>query len=250
MGCGKAFYHWSIIACIKAMNLRWINMRQHTPTERQMCVHACTACTYTPCVCSTFPAYYLCERMAESRGFFPLPASLSLFLRMCVCCISMPPHAHTRLLSPHLPSLVPPLSWYIPSSLFRPPCLSARWGSQKEHLANTDVVLLFSLSHTPSLAPHSPPPLPPPVDSLFREALTRMANKAFSGRRKEEEEEEEEVPPTTTTTTHSLPSSLPSLLSSPFTRQEVLFRPGAACTCPSEPVTPHFFFFFSLSAHI
>lgn len=116
-------------------------------------------------------------------------------------------HTHTLLLTQFF-SLLPsfPVSCFLlPYSFlcispFHSPCLSARWESQKEHLANTDVVLLISLSHHPLR--------PPPVDSLFKEALARMANKAFSSRRKEEEEEE--VYPTTFTTTHSLHPSPPS----------------------------------------
>ena len=196
--------------------------------------------------------------MAGSRGFFPLPASLSLF-SACVCVSTcLPTHTLSLTLSlssSPLPYLYPPFSRYITSSLFRLPCLSARWGSQKEHLANTDVVS-FSLSHRSLpllllflLLPPSSPSLTPFTERRLQEWQTRLFQQwEEGGRGGGGGKGGGGAPPHQLHLHHSLPSSLPSLLSSPFTRQEVLFRRGAACTCPSEPVTPHFF--LSLSKHI
>lgn len=84
MDCGKAFYHWSIIACIKGMNLCWINKRQHTPTERQMCVPAST-CTHI----YTSSLQRLSCRLSLWKnggiyGSFPPP------------CLPLPPPTHTH----------------------------------------------------------------------------------------------------------------------------------------------------------
>ena len=193
MGCGKAFYHWSIIACIKAMNLHWINMRQNTPTDK--------------CVCSTFPADYLCERMAGSRGFFPLPASLSLF-SACVCVSTcLPTHTLSLLLSLFL--LHPfPISIHLSLGISLPLFFAFHaWVQGEDHKRNTWQTRMWYPSHchtAPSLSSSSSSssPLPPPRWPPLQRGACKNGKQGFfsSGRKEEEEEEEEkeeeeEVPP-------------------------------------------------------
>lgn len=201
MGCGKAFYHRSIIACIKAMNL---NKYKGAHTHSETNVRARRHMRELELAHLLFGASFLQNILGEKLGgggkggVLRLPAF------------------------PTVSALFPPFL-LLPPPILLPLCLLRfalhAWVQGEKHKRNTWQTRMwssFSHCHT-TLLPVLPPSLPPSlIDSPFTVALARMANKAFSKRRKEEEEE---VCPHH----HLLHLSLPSSLS-----QLAFHTPGSA----------------------
>lgn len=80
---------------------------------------------------------------------------------------------------------------------------------------------------TPPCSESSPPSTLTPLSE--RHSQERQTRLSGTGERRKKKRKKRR-----TSTSHSLHPSP----SSPFTRQEVLFRPGAACARPSQPVVP------------
>lgn len=202
MGCGKAFYHWSIIASIKVMNLNkyeGAHTLNKTNVRARWHMHAHThSSLHTSCAAAPFLQIIFVKEWKFLRlSLFRLPAFPTLSALFPCFAISF----HVQYSFLHVFSV----------SLSMPECkVRSTKGTPGTRMWSS-----FSNCHT-TLLPLLPLSLlPSPVDSLFTEALARMANKAFSKRRKEEEEE---VCPH-----HHLHLSLPSSLS-----QLAFHTPGSA----------------------